>query len=343
MTTRTELGEGPATVERLLDGAVGPIDDVARAVRTRTIDLVVIAARGTSDHAAIYAQYILGARNGLPVALAAPSLASIYGTPPRLRNALVLGISQSGRSPDVVAVLADARRQGALTVAITNAPASELAAAADHVVELEAGPERAVAATKTYLAEIAVIAMLSGALSGDGGSRRELRALPGALRTALLAEGEVERLAGSYAAEDRCVVLGRGFQYATAREWALKLKELAYVLADPYSAADFQHGPIALVGEGFPVLAIATAGPALPGMVELLGRLRDARARLLILSDDPATLALGDGVPLPAGVPEWLAPLVAIIPAQLFAYHLARTRGLDPEAPRNLSKVTLTR
>ena len=196
MTTRTELGEGPATVERLLDGAVGPIDDVARAVRTRTIDLVVIAARGTSDHAAIYAQYILGARNGLPVALAAPSLASIYGTPPRLRNALVLGISQSGRSPDVVAVLADARRQGALTVAITNAPASELAAAADHVVELEAGPERAVAATKTYLAEIAVIAMLSGALSGDGGSRRELRALPGALRTALLAEGEVERLAG---------------------------------------------------------------------------------------------------------------------------------------------------
>ncbi len=343
MTTRTELGEGPATVERLLDGAVGSIDAVARAVRARDVELVVIAARGTSDHAAIYAQYILGARNGLPVALAAPSLASIYGTAPRLHHALVLGISQSGRSPDVVAVLDDARRQGALTVAITNEPASELAAAAEHVVELEAGPERAVAATKTYLAEIAVIALLSGALAGDARSRRELAALPGALRAALGAEDAVERLAVAYAAEDRCVVLARGIQYATAREWALKLKELAGVLADPYSAADFQHGPIALIGEGFPVLAIATRGPALAGMAELLARLRDARARLLVLSDDPDTRALGDGVALPAGVPEWLAPLVAIIPAQLFAYHLARARGLDPEAPRHLSKVTLTR
>jgi glucosamine--fructose-6-phosphate aminotransferase (isomerizing) len=342
MTTRTELGEGPTTVERLLDGAVGPIEEVARAVRGRPIDLVVIAARGTSDHAAIYAQYILGARNGLLVALAAPSLASLYGLPPRLHNALVLGISQSGRSPDVVAVLEEARRQGALTVAITNDRTSELASAAEHVVELEAGPERAIAATKTYLAETAVIAMLSAALSGDPGSRAELRALPAALREAFLVEDEVVALAGAWAREDQCVVLARGFQYATAREWALKLKELAYVLADPYSAADFQHGPIALVQDGFPVLSVVTTGPALAGMVELLGRLRKARARLLVLSDDPQALELGDGVRLPP-VPEWLAPLVAIIPAQLFAYHLARARGIDTEAPRNLAKVTLTR
>ncbi len=343
MTTRSELGEGPATVERLLDRAGPAIDAVARAVRARDVELVVIAARGTSDHAAIYAQYILGARNGLPVALAAPSLASLYGSAPRLHHALVLGISQSGRSPDVVAVLTDARRQGALTVALTNEPASELAAAAEHVVALEAGPERAVAATKTYLAEIAVIALLSGALAGDTRSRRELAALPAALRAAVGTEAEAARLAGTYAAEDRAVVLARGFQYATAREWALKLKELAGVLADPYSAADFQHGPIALLEPGYPVLAVATAGPARAGMTELLARLRDARARLLILSDDPDTLALGDGVALPGGVPEWLAPLVAIIPAQLFAYHLARARGRDPEAPRHLTKVTLTR
>jgi glutamine---fructose-6-phosphate transaminase (isomerizing) len=340
--TRTELGEGPTTVERLLDGAMGPIDEVARAVRERRIDLVVIAARGTSDHAAIYAQYILGARNGLLVALAAPSLASLYGLPPRLHNALVLGISQSGRSPDVVGVLEEARRQGALTVGITNDRTSELASAAEHVVELEAGPERAIAATKTYLAETAVIALLSAALSGDPGSRAELRALPAALREALLVEDEVVSLAEAWAQEDQCVVLARGFQYATAREWALKLKELAYVLADPYSAADFQHGPIALVQDGFPVLSVATTGPALAGMVELLGRLRKARARLLVLSDDPEALEMGDGVLLPA-VPEWLAPLVAIIPAQLFAYHLARARGIDTEAPRNLAKVTLTR
>jgi glutamine---fructose-6-phosphate transaminase (isomerizing) len=340
MTMRSELGESPRIVGQLL-GAAGQVDAVARAVRDRDIDLAVIAARGTSDHAALYAQYILGARNGLLVAPAAPSLVSLYGAPPRLCNALVIGISQSGRSPDVVAVLAESRRQGALTVAITNDPTSELAAAAEYLVELEAGEERAIAATKTYLAEIAVIAMLSAALSGDQASQDELHAIPAALEAALGQETVVASIAESWARESRCAVLARGFHYATAREWALKLKELAYVLADPYSAADFQHGPIALVNEGYPVLAVATTGPALEGMTELLERLHAARARLLILSDVAALGDFGDFVQIP-NVPEWLSPLVAIVPAQLFAYHLARARGLDTENPRNLSKVTLT-
>ena len=344
MTLRSELGEGPATVERLLDAAAPAIGRLAAAIRARDVDLVLIAARGTSDHAAIYAQYVLGERNGLPVALAAPSLVSLYGHGPRLRNAVVLGISQSGRSPDVVAVLDDARRQGALTAAITNDAASELATAAEHVIELSAGPERAVAATKTYLAEIALLAQLSSALSADDASAAELRALPSALREALSTEDLVARLAAERAGDDRCAVIGRGFHYATAREWALKLKELTYVMADPYSAADFQHGPIALVQPGFPVLAVATAGPALEGMAVLLARLRVAHANLLVLSDDADVrgLAAGAGVPLPV-VPEWLSPLAAIIPAQLYAYHLARARGLDTEAPRNITKVTLTR
>lgn len=342
MSTRSELGESPDVVERLLVGAVDQVEAVASLVRQRGIEQIVIAARGTSDHAAIYAQYILGARNRLLVTPAAPSLSSLYDSTPRVGDALVLGISQSGRSPDVVAVLERSREQGAVTVALTNDRGSELAAAADHVIELEAGPERAVAATKTYLAEIALIAMLSSALSGDEESAAELRSVPAALREALEQEALVERLAREWAGESRCAVLARGFHQATALEWALKLKELAYILADPYSAADFQHGPIALVGPGYPVLAIATAGPALPSMAELLGRLRDAGARLLLLSDTAAVRALGDGVPVPS-VPEWLSPLVAIIPAQLFAYHLARARGLDPEAPRNLTKVTLTR
>jgi len=342
VSLHSELGEGPDVVERALGEAAEQVATLARSVRRRTIDLVLIAARGSSDHAAIYAQYVLGSRNGLPVALAAPSLASVYGTPPRLHNALVLGISQSGCSPDVVAVLEDARRQGALTAAITNDGTSELAAAAEQVIELDAGPERAVAATKTYLAEVALLAMLSSTLSGDAASAAQLRALPAALRQALGTEDDVARLAQAGAAEDRCVVLARGFHYATAREWALKLKELADVLADPYSAADFQHGPIALVGEGFPVLAVATTGPALAGVARLLRRLQEVRARILVLTDAADLLGLGDGVPLPA-VPEWLAPLVAIVPAQLYAYHLARARGLDPETPRNISKVTMTR
>lgn len=341
MTMRSELGEGPDVVERLLDVAADQVGAVARAVRQRGIRLLVIAARGTSDNAAVYAQYILGARNRLVVASAAPSLTSLYDAPPEMADALVLGISQSGRSPDVVAVLEHARAQGALTVAITNDRGAELATAAEHVIELGAGPERAVAATKTYLAEIALLAMLSAALRGDADSDAELRAIPAALRQALEREPRIAHLAASWADENRCAVLARGFHYATAREWALKIKELAYVLADPYSAADFQHGPIALVGPGFPVLAVATSGPALADMVGLLGRLRDAGARLLVLSDDAEVGAIGDGVTLPS-VPEWLSPLVAIIPAQLFAYHVARARGLDPEAPRNLTKVTLT-
>jgi glutamine---fructose-6-phosphate transaminase (isomerizing) len=341
MSMMSELREGPEVVEGLLGSAVGQIDAVAKAIRSRNIDLAVIAARGTSDHAAIYAQYILGARNGLLVAPAAPSLISLYGAPPHLRQAVVLGISQSGRSPDVVSVIVESRRQGAMTVAITNDRASELALAAEYLIELDAGAERAVAATKTYLAEIAVVAMLSAALADDATSRRELDALPATMRVALDLEDRVAPLAKSWAAESRCAVLARGFHYATAREWALKLKELAYVLADPYSAADFQHGPIALVARGYPVLAIATAGPALEGMTELLDRLRGAGARLLVLSDTPSLGDAGDFVPLPSA-PEWLSPLVAILPAQLFAYHLARARGLDTENPRNISKVTLT-
>ena len=328
-------------VERLLGVAAGQVEAVAKVVRERDIDVVVIAARGTSDHAAVFGQYILGARNGLLVAPSAPSLISVYGAPPRMRNSLVIGISQSGASPDVVSVLDEARRQGAPTVAITNEPGSDLAAAADHVIELGAGPERAVAATKTYLAEIALLAMLSSALTGDEASATELRAIPDALRAALALEDRVAALARSWKDVELCAVLARGFHYATAREWALKLKELTHLLADPYSGADFQHGPIGLVHDGFPILAVATAGPALDGMVELLARVRDAGARLLVLSDEESVLALGEGAPLPA-VPEWLSPLVAIIPAQLFAYHLARARGLDTEAPRNLAKVTLT-
>ncbi len=256
MSMRSELGESPAIVEGLLDGALGQVRALAREVAARDIDLAVIAARGTSDHAALYGQYILGARNRLLVAPAAPSLVSLYGAAPRLRNALVLGISQSGKSPDVVAVIEESRRQGALTAAITNDPQSELALAAEHIIELEAGAERAVAATKTYLAEIAVLAMLSAALSGDDASVEQLRALPDALRAALTTEADVAILAEARAGDDECAILARGFHYATAREWALKLKELAYVLADPYSAADFQHGPIALVHPGMSILGV---------------------------------------------------------------------------------------
>jgi glutamine---fructose-6-phosphate transaminase (isomerizing) len=343
MTMREELAESPEVVARLLASAGAPLRRLANEMDRRGSRFILVAARGTSDHAATYAQYVLGARNGLPVGLATPSLSSLYGSGPRMGDALVIGMSQSGRSPDIVAVLEDARRQGGLTLAITNDAGSPLAFAADVVVALDAGPERAVAATKTYVAQLAVVALLSEALHGRT-PEPALARLPDALATMLDLEPEVASLAARMSVQPGCVVLGRGFQYATAREWALKLKEVAGVFADPYSGADYEHGPISLVEPGLPVLAVASSGPTMAGLVTLLERLAVIGADLLVVSDAAAARDLAHGsLPLPADVPEWLAPIVSIVPCQLFAYHLAIARGRDPEAPRNLNKITLTR
>ena len=340
-----EIFEQPAAARRQLEADQGSLASIAAAIRARDIDTIVIAARGTSDHAAIYAQYAFGVRNRIAVALAAPSIVSLYGVEPRFDRALVIGISQSGASPDIVGVVAAARRQGAPTVAITNEPGSPLGLAAEHVIELRSGPELAVAATKTYTTSLLAIARLSAAIAGDAAGEAEIRAIPDAIERALEVEDEVAAVAREMAATDRCVVLGRGYEYATAREWALKLKELAQVFADPYSAADFQHGPLALVEPGVPILAVLPEGLAAGGLAELIdGVRREQSADVLVLSDSAALRALGTrSIPLPAGVPEWLRPIVSIVPAQLFAYHLTRASGLDPELPRNLQKVTRTR
>lgn len=347
MTLLDEIREQPEVAARLLAKESGRIAAIAAGLRTREIRGVMIAARGTSDHAAIYAQYLFGAFHRLPVALAAPALFSVYGTPPKLDGWLVIGISQSGASPDVVAVVTSAREQGAATIAVTNAADSDLGRAAEWVIDVSAGPERAVAATKTYTAELFSIAMLAAALDPALAAERQsaLALVPDALRRALDVEADVEAAAGDRAGVEQCVVLGRGFEYATAREWALKLKELAQLGADPYSAADFQHGPLALVEPGYPVLAVATRGATLPGMAELLGRLRrDYGVNLLVISDDETVRALGNAaIAVPATLPEWLTPIASIVPAQLFAYHLTRAKGLDPDRPRWISKVTLTR
>ncbi len=349
MTLRDEILEQPTSVARILDRGREAISAVAAAARAAGVSQVVIAARGTSDHAAIYAQYLFGTRHRLPVTLAAPSIVTLYGVLPRFERSLVVGISQSGASPDVVAVVKAARDQGEPTLAITNEPASALALAAEHVIDLAAGPEHAVAATKTYTAELVAIALLASALDPAPSARAAdevaFATLPSAVAEALEVEADVERVAAAQAAADRILVLGRGFEYATAREWALKLKELARVFADPYSAADFLHGPLALIDKDVPVLAVAPSGATEPGMTELLVRLRDDHAaELAIVSDMPAVRAIGRwSLAMPEGVPEWLGPIVAIVPAQLHALHLTRARGLDPERPRAISKVTRTR
>ena len=261
MALRDEIMEQPEVLQHWLDTQMDGVREIAATIRARNVEYVFLAARGSSDHAGVYAQYLLGSRNRLPVALAAPSLFTMYPGSPRLGNALVVGISQSGQSPDIVSVIAEGRRQGALTMAITNDTASPLAQAAELTQGVHAGPERAVAATKTYTTELLALAALSVAMAGS--EKSDLAALaqvPAAARAALGLEAEAERIAREHRQMAHCVVLGRGYNYATAQEWALKLKEMAYVFTDVYSTADFLHGPIAVIEPGFPVLAVAPRG-----------------------------------------------------------------------------------
>ncbi|WP_322802611.1 SIS domain-containing protein [Thermoflexus sp.] len=343
MWVEQEIRQQPEVADRLIREGWEEARQIVNAVRRFQPALAVLAARGSSDNAARYGQYLLGAFAGLPAALATPSLFTFYRRPPRLDHAWVIGISQSGRSPDIVEVIREARRQGGWTLAITNDPASPLASAAHAVLPLRAGEERAVAATKTYTAQLIALALLVTAWTEDAAMREDLLRLPEAIAQALDTEEAAQEAAAFWQRVVHGVVIGRGFNYATAFEVALKLKELTYIVAEPYSSADFLHGPIALVEPGFPVFLIAP-GPTFRSEMESLARwLREREAHLTLCSEDRGLLAMADvRIPLPP-VPEWLSPMVAVIPGQWFAVSLAQWKGLDPDRPRGLQKVTETR
>ncbi|HEX7298846.1 MAG TPA: SIS domain-containing protein [Solirubrobacteraceae bacterium] len=343
-----EIAEQPDVVARLLDRQRHAIEALAAEVRGRRPPYAVLAARGSSDNAARYAQHLLGRLLRLPVALATPSLHTLYDAPPRYADGLVLGISQSGASPDVVSVVAEGARQGALTAAITNDPLSPLASAAAHVIDLGAGEERSVAATKTYTASLAAIAAL--AADGDRVRTAEVRRLPAALAAQLVRSGDVGAAVDAGSEWTRLTVVGRGAHYATAFEAALKVRELAGIVAEAYSPADLRHGPIATVGPSQPLMAIAPDGPTLASMRELVASARERGARVTAIGHDPAlgapgreALAPGDPFLALVDVPEWLGPVVAIVPAQLLAVGLAERRGVEVDTPFGLSKITLTR
>jgi glutamine---fructose-6-phosphate transaminase (isomerizing) len=333
-----EIRAQPDVVARLLEREAVALRALAAELRRRRPRYAVIAARGSSDNAARYAQHVLGRILRLPVVLATPSLHTLYDAPPRFIDAIVIGISQSGASPDVVAVVAEGARQGALTAAITNDPTSPLAAAAAHVVDLGAGEERSVAATKTYTASLAAIAAL--AAEGDPELTRDVARLPEALAAQLALAGDAAAAVDAAAGWERLTVVGRGAHYATAFEAALKVRELAGIVAEAYSPADLLHGPIATAGPGQPLLAIAPSGPTEGSMRELIAAARERGAHVAAIGHDPA---LGDPFLELVEVPEWLGPAVAIVPAQLLAVGLAERRGVDVDAPFGLSKITLTR
>jgi glucosamine--fructose-6-phosphate aminotransferase (isomerizing) len=257
----------------------------------------------------------------------------------------VIGISQSGQSPDIVSVLQEGHDQGCLTVALTNAPGSPITKIADFVIDISAGSELATAATKTYSAELMALAMLSTALNGNNQAWADLDKVAGWVEEVCKLDNSIAQAVQRYRYMQQCVVLGRGYNYCTAFEWALKLKELTYVEAEPYSSADFMHGPIAIVQGGYPVMAVIPNGKVYSSMFETLQQLKNnLKAELVVISNAQEALALAQiPIPIPADVPEWLTPLVGIIPAQLFAYHLTMVKGFDTESPRIIHKVTETR
>ncbi len=341
--TYREIHEQPQVLAQLLEREHPAAQALASAMRQRQVDYVLIAARGTSDNAARYAQYLWGAVNRYVVALATPSLFTIYHKPPQLGNALVLGISQSGKSPDLIAVLEEARRQGALTAVITNAVNSELARQGDFVLNLGAGEERAVAATKTYTAQLATIALLSSCLADDKAMWEALYTVPEAVAATLSVHADMTQATRRYYTMRHCIVLGRGYNYGTAFEIALKLKELTYTVVEPYSSADFLHGPLAVIEAGFPVIVVAPSGSPLAELRHLAQMLRERGAEVLAISDDADLLALAHTpLPLPRALPEWLSPLTCVLPGQLLAMHLSYARHGNPDQPRGLRKVTET-
>lgn len=337
-----EIYQQPAALARMLTGADEAVRDAAARIRAFAPDVVLLAARGSSDNAARYAQYLFGAFNLQVVALATPSLFTLYRRPPRLNRTLAIGISQSGQSPDIVAVIEETRRQGGLTVAITNDPSSPLAKAASAIIPLGVGSERSVAATKTYTGSLLAIAMLSTAVDDDPNRTAALQGVPQAMEAALSQHGALADVARVFAGYSRFLVVGRGYNYSTAFELALKMKETSHVLAEGHSMADLMHGPLTMVDDQLPVILVAPSGVGSDEAPSLLLRLRKQGAKTIVFSDRQVDFANADVVvPLPC-VPEWLSPMAAIIAGQLWALELAIARGCDPDLPLGLSKVTRT-
>jgi glucosamine--fructose-6-phosphate aminotransferase (isomerizing) len=340
-----EIYEQPEAIRGMLETEAERVAWISQKLSPFEFSYAVVAARGTSDNAARYGQYIFGAINHLSVALAAPSLFTRYQAAPRLEGALVIGISQSGQSPDIVSVIEEGRRQGAPTIAITNDLESPLALAAEYKIGLGVGREHSVAATKTYTAQLTALAMLALSLTETPNPLEPLQDIPVVLERALACEPQAQVAAASLAKASHTVFIGRGFNYSTAHEISLKCKELANMQAEPYSSADFLHGPIAMVEQGFPVNLISMGNTFRDELNSLADNLHGRGAQLITIGD-----AILEGhfdesdffIPVPSGLPEWLSPIAAILPGQLLAYHLSIARGFDPDQPRSLRKITLT-
>jgi glucosamine--fructose-6-phosphate aminotransferase (isomerizing) len=335
----TEMAEQPARLRRVIERH-DAIAERVRAVAPAPLHGITMVARGSSDHAAVYGRYLLEAATGKPVSLAAPSLHTLYGIDVEYAGQLVIAVSQSGATPEIVRTLQALQDGGGRGLAITNDPASALARTADEVIELEVGDERAVPATKTVTAQLTAFAIVTAALGRPPFTREQLQDVPARVQAMLEDPGPAAAAAERLTQARQLIVVARGYLFAAALETALKIKETCSLLADGYSAADLRHGPIAVVTRGLPVVALCTAGKARSDVASLVGELRARHADVIVIGDG------GNGdqadVPLPPDLPEPLAPIVAVVRGQQLAYELALRLGYDPDSPAGLTKVTAT-
>lgn len=337
-----EIEQQPAVIEKTIKRETKKIDRFAAGLLQKQPRLIVLVARGSSDNAALFGRYLLEIVTGVPVSLAAPSVHTLYQARLDFRDALVVGISQSGEGDDINLTLQNAKKNGAMTLAITNEAESTMARLCDETFQIHAGRERSVAATKTYTGQLLIFHMLARAL-GQNARELEVERLPELAQKALSLRGTVTEMVERYAFMDHCVVVGRGLSYANTYEFAIKLMETCYVVAERFSGADFQHGPIAMVDRAFPAFFFAPPGPAFKGTLDLIKRVNGLGAETLVISSEAAAVKTARrAIQFPEHISEILSPIPYIIPAQLFTALLAATKGLTPDQPRSLSKVTKT-
>ncbi|SEF85869.1 glutamine--fructose-6-phosphate transaminase [Actinacidiphila yanglinensis] len=338
-----EMAEQPEVLRRVLAEAAPQVRQTARRIAARRPRFVLLGARGSSDHAALYAKYLIEVELGLPCGLASMSTTTAYGATPHLEDVLLITVSQSGGSPDLASSTQAARDAGAITLAVTNNPDSPLAEVSEYHIDMLAGPEKALPATKTYTAELLVLYLfVKGMRDDDGGAAAAL--LPDLAEEVLDRTAEVRALAGRYRFAERMVITSRGYGYPTAKEAALKLMETSYIPALAYSGADLLHGPLAMVDNISPVIAIVTEGQGGQALQPVLDRLRGRGADLVVVGPKRQVEAASGGFVLSTGrLPEALQPVLEILPLQRLAFEVSVARGQDPDSPRGLAKVTETR
>ncbi len=339
-----EILEQPEVLERTIETNRAVIDELISDLKGRDISSVVIAARGTSDHAAVYTKYAIETLIGLPVSLAAPSVFTMYNKQVNMKNSLVIGISQSGKAADAIEVVKSAAAQGAVTMSVTNFVDSPLAEVSKYHLFCDTGIEKSVAATKTFTSTVYLLINFIAKWAQNEELLTELKKTPGIMKTLFEQTDAIKETVRKYRFMKECFVLARGINYSIALEAALKIQETTYVRAKAFATSDFHHGPFAMVERDMPVLVYAPEGPSKNDILEMINKLKDSEADILIVSNNKELLEKGDSsIQIPENINEYVSPIINVVVAQLFACNLSLLKGLNPDSPRGLNKVTITR